>query len=235
MINQEEFEHTWRNAKQIALVAHHQQMRGDEPYVNHPLRVAHSCIAIWNDPYATVAGILHDTLEDSSYTEETLLLMGVDPDVVDVVKLVTREQGIGRDDYIQRLIDSENIPALRVKLMDAIDNSVWSYANVLRYGDTDERWKSGRIYYRRLVLKLWSVYQVQTDAHAPDEDKTFINRVIHRWNELDDISIRLIKGEVVSDEEIDVRMLDVIADTARPQSSSWIEDAIDSAINNQTV
>ena len=144
MIDQEDFDHMWRNAKQLALVAHHQQMRGDEPYVNHPMRVAHSCIAIWNDPYATVGGLLHDVLEDSAYNEDTLLMCSIPEEVINVVKLVTCKSDTSRKDYINNLLESGNVSALRVKLMDAIDNSTWTYREETGYRQKD--WARKRIF-----------------------------------------------------------------------------------------
>ena len=220
MINQEEFDRMWRNAKQIALVAHHQQMRGDEPYVNHPMRVAHSCIAIWNDPYATVGGLLHDVLEDSAYNEDTLLMCSIPEEVINVVKLVTCKSNTSRKDYINNLLESGNVSALRVKLMDAIDNSTWTYREEIVYRQKD--WASKRIYYRELATKLWEHYlQAHQDDHAPDEDHDFFKRVIHRWNELDNLSRRLMAGEVVTDDELNVRMLTVIEDINYPMSDEW--------------
>ncbi len=221
-------------ARQIALVAHNGQMRGTEPYINHPLRVAEACNTIWYDPYAIVGAILHDVIEDSPYTAETLLLVGIDPDVVDVVELMTRKPNVSREDYIQTLIDSDNVHALRVKLMDAIDNSTWTYANELRFGE--KHWQTSRIYYRELACKLWQIYlDRHTDAHAPDEDFDFFGRVVYHWNVLDEISIALMRGEAIADELIDRRMLDVISDINSPRADSWDLDAIKNELYKESV
>lgn len=54
-----------------------------------------------------------------------------------------------------------------------------------------------------------------------DEDFDFFKRVIHRWNELDNISRRLMAGEIVTDAELNVRMLTVIVDINYPMADEW--------------
>lgn len=223
MLSLEEYLILWRNAKQMALVSHHQQMRGTEPYVNHPLRVSHACTAVWGDGYASIAALLHDVIEDSAHNEETLYLWSMPEEVVEAVKLVTCDENTSRKDYIDNLLASGNVYALRVKLMDAIDNSTWTYREEIVHGHND--WMRKRLYYRELATKLWNYYlTAHEDDHIADEDKDFFKRVIYRWNELDNLSRRLMAGEVVTDAELDVRMLSVIEDTNYPMAEEWSKE-----------
>jgi GTP diphosphokinase / guanosine-3',5'-bis(diphosphate) 3'-diphosphatase len=50
-----------------------QTRKSGEPYITHPLAVAQICAELGMDTTTLVAALLHDTVEDTSYTLETLL------------------------------------------------------------------------------------------------------------------------------------------------------------------
>lgn len=176
------------NASTFAVVAHSGQSRGERPYVEHPLRVSHSCF-IFDDDIAIIGAVLHDVVEDTEYTIDTLRLMNYSPEVIEVVRLLTRTPAQSRKAYIANLIDSGNVSALRVKLMDAIDNSMWSSFDEQWFAN----WRDRKQYYRELVEKLWAVYLER--YVTPDTDTSFMDRVRAHWAVIDDIDYRISQKE----------------------------------------
>jgi GTP pyrophosphokinase len=58
-----------RRAYAIANAAHQGQLRkSGEPFITHPLAVARILAALGMDTTALVAALLHDTVEDTTYT-----------------------------------------------------------------------------------------------------------------------------------------------------------------------
>ena len=108
-------------AERIATDAHRGQVdKLGADYIEHPRRVA----SAFNPATHSVehcAAWLHDVVEDSGMSADDLLAAGVDPDVVDVVVLMTRRKDVPDDTYYARIAAS---PAARaVKLADIGDNT----------------------------------------------------------------------------------------------------------------
>lgn len=105
-------------AIEIALRAHAGQTGKDgAPYILHPLRLM-SRMATDDQ---RIAAVLHDVIEDSSITLDDLRSEGFPEPILEVVKLLTHEEGISYEAYIERL---KNHPvARRIKLADLKDNS----------------------------------------------------------------------------------------------------------------
>lgn len=111
--------------------AHRGQKYGDMPYFFHPVEVADEVIkiallltadAIIDDQMPTLhdvqlAALLHDVIEDTEYTEAQLRER-YSKSVVDMVVLLSLNEGLEYQENIQRIIDSGNIGAMLVKLAD---------------------------------------------------------------------------------------------------------------------
>ncbi|MBR6286975.1 MAG: peptide-methionine (S)-S-oxide reductase MsrA [Bacteroidaceae bacterium] len=69
-----------------------------------------------------MAGFLHDVLEDSDITADNLLEAGIPESVVNALELLTHTKDEPYFDYIQRIIDSHNPVALKVKFNDLTHN-----------------------------------------------------------------------------------------------------------------
>lgn len=111
----------------IATHYHYGQLRknNQEWYINHPLRVMQNIrnAGIFDDD-CLAAAILHDVVEDTDYTiEDVYGTFG--KDVHNIVSLLTRTDDITYDQYITRLIESNDPYALIIKFFDAHDNSIW--------------------------------------------------------------------------------------------------------------
>ncbi len=103
----------------IAKKAHEGQTRkvSGKPYIIHPLSVANS---FKSDSELRCIAVLHDVLEDSSFTAKDLIKMGVPIQIVEVVKVLTHSDNETYDDYIARV--AKNPKARQVKIADILDN-----------------------------------------------------------------------------------------------------------------
>ena len=102
-----------------ATLRHEGQVRkfNNEPYINHPKRVASNFV----DPKTKAAAYLHDVLEDTAATEEELREFFPDY-VVDTVKILTKKSGENYFDFIMRVKNDSNLDAIMIKLADISDN-----------------------------------------------------------------------------------------------------------------
>lgn len=107
--------------------AHSGQYYGKLPYFMHPLEVAQKAMMLVeiHRPYTSalyelpvmLTALLHDVIEDTKYTEEDLLAL-YDEEIVEAVKLLSRNPEDSYLDMIQKIIDSDNEIAMIVKLAD---------------------------------------------------------------------------------------------------------------------
>ena len=99
------------------------------PYIGHLCRVSDRL----DDELEKVAGLLHDTFEDTDVNYEDLLQIGFSKEILDVVMLVTKNKNdtFGKscqdklESYyakIDSIIDSGNLHAIRLKYADMSDN-----------------------------------------------------------------------------------------------------------------
>lgn len=118
-------------AFEAAQRAHAAQMRkSGEPYLVHPVRVAHSIAQLGLDSPSVAAGLLHDSVEDSEITVFELTEQ-FGREVATIVDGVTK---LGKVPYLSRatqqaesfrkmlLAMSRDIRVLIVKLLDRLDN-----------------------------------------------------------------------------------------------------------------
>ncbi len=107
----------------LALEVHRgQRDKHGAPYILHPLRVGLRA----RNTVETIAGILHDVVEDSDgrVTVESLRADGFPEEVVTIVDHLSKRVIDGRDeaweDYIARVMEHE--PAMHLKLLDLEQN-----------------------------------------------------------------------------------------------------------------
>lgn len=106
-------------ALKIAVEGHAGQTdRGGEAYILHPLTVGLK--GKTDEERAT--GFLHDVLEDTHFTEDDLKKAGIPTSIIEALKLLTHDKSTPYFDYVQRIIDSNNPLALRVKFNDVTHN-----------------------------------------------------------------------------------------------------------------
>ncbi|HEX2827753.1 MAG TPA: HD domain-containing protein [Burkholderiales bacterium] len=108
---------------EIMRKAHEGQLdKCGRPYYLHPLRVAMRLVHC--TPEERHAALLHDVVEDTPLTLEDLRALGYGEAVLELVDLLTRRmpQKESHREYLERIVASRNVKALRVKLADVIDN-----------------------------------------------------------------------------------------------------------------
>lgn len=110
-------ENLLEKAEQLAREAHKgQKDKSGVDYIGHPLRVSARC----KSPKAKIAGLLHDTIEDTYVTPQLLKEMGFDDDIVEAVLALSRHADETYAEFIVRA--SQNEIAKEVKIADLEDN-----------------------------------------------------------------------------------------------------------------
>ncbi len=108
-------------AKGIAFIAHRGQLdRSGMPYIDHPGRIAERFDPA-TEPIEAAAAWLHDVLEDTAITPEELFEAGVRPEIIEIVRLLTRSPDVAPAEYYARI--RAHAAARRVKLADIDDNT----------------------------------------------------------------------------------------------------------------
>lgn len=105
--------------------------KGGNPYINHLISVSMFC----KNKHAKIGGLLHDIIEDTICTPEILLQHGIPQIVVDAIQIVSRKEGESYSEFIERIIASNNIIALEIKLGDLLNNMDLSRIPVVREKD----------------------------------------------------------------------------------------------------
>ncbi len=104
----------------IARKAHAGQYRrdGHTPYINHPAAVARKLSGESAEVIATAW--LHDVLEDTAETAETLRAAGVPDSVINAVEVLTKSKDVSYDEYLSGV--RQNWIARKVKVADMLHN-----------------------------------------------------------------------------------------------------------------
>jgi (p)ppGpp synthase/HD superfamily hydrolase len=137
---------TLEDAIALAALAHKgQQDKADAPYILHPIRVM---LRVRSDEERMTA-ILHDVVEDSEHTLETLRELGYPEAVLEAVECVTKREGEDYDAFIERA--ATNAIARRVKIADLEDN-----LDLTRIKDPQERDHERMERYRKALARLTS-------------------------------------------------------------------------------
>jgi len=104
------------------MAAHAGQKYGDEAYWVHPCRVMCTVIEMGSPSQdELLAALLHDVVEDTEYTLQDLEELGYCDGALAIVDLLTKQPGTYLEN-INRIIDSGNRSAMRVKLADNMIN-----------------------------------------------------------------------------------------------------------------
>jgi (p)ppGpp synthase/HD superfamily hydrolase len=108
---------TLEEAIALAAQAHRGQVdKAGQPYVLHLLRVM---FRVETEPERIVA-VLHDLVEDTSYTFDDLRALGYPAEIVEALDRVTRRPEESYEEFVERA--AANPVSRRVKLADLEDN-----------------------------------------------------------------------------------------------------------------
>ena len=109
------------SARRIAEAAHTGQVdRAGNPYFGHIERVAQTVKAAGGSETQVVAAYLHDVIEDTDTTSAELLDAGVFTAVLTLIAILTRQDEVSYEDYLQQIRSSPD--ALLIKQCDMADN-----------------------------------------------------------------------------------------------------------------
>ena len=92
--------------------------KGGFPYVVHLLKVYSGV----SDYIEKVCALLHDVVEDTDVTYIDLKNIGYSDEIINILKIITKNKGEDYSKYIDRIIDSENVHAMNIKLADLCHN-----------------------------------------------------------------------------------------------------------------
>ena len=105
-----------RKAMIIAYEAHKNQVdKSGVPYIYHPIHVAEQM----DTENECIIALLHDVVEDTNVTFKQLEEV-FSKEIIDLLKLLTREENIEYDEYIKRI--KNNSIACKVKIADLTHN-----------------------------------------------------------------------------------------------------------------
>ncbi len=108
---------TLEDAISIVALAHNgQKDKAGSPYLLHPLRM----MVQMKSETAMIVAILHDVVEDSTWTLEQLRERGFSEEVLTAVDCVTNRTGESYEKFIERV--QTNPIARQVKIADLEDN-----------------------------------------------------------------------------------------------------------------
>lgn len=128
---------TLQDAIALATFAHRNQCdKAGMPYIDHPLRVLESVKAMGGRPYVQMAAVMHDVIEDTPFTAQMLLDLGFSEAVVNLVVLLTRVDGVPKEEYYRGI--GKNLDALMIKEADIRDNTAEWRLSYLDY-ETQQR------------------------------------------------------------------------------------------------
>lgn len=107
-----------KRALKIAFEAHKDQVdKSGMPYIFHPFHLAEQM----KDEKTTCVALLHDVIEDTSWTFDRLKEYGFGIDIIEALTLLTHNSAVPYMDYIRAI--KENEIASAVKIADLKHNS----------------------------------------------------------------------------------------------------------------
>lgn len=117
-----------RSLKLVEYLFKNKKDKEGEPYINHLLRVSDKL----SNPNTKIAGLLHDTVEDTSTTFDDLKNLGFNDEIITLVKLVTNAKdniSLSKKDWLEKyhnkitsILESNNVEAIKLKYSDMSDN-----------------------------------------------------------------------------------------------------------------
>ncbi len=169
---------TLERAIEIATEAHRGQLdKAGNEYIGHPLRV----MAMGKTTEEKIVGILHDVVEDSSWTFERLAAEGFSAPIIEALRCLTKQpDSEPYDKYIARI--KHNPLAVAVKLNDLTDNMDIRRLPYLSDKDVKRLKKYLKAYKQLTGTPTYSVYACQQEypnAYAPwsEEDDWELTRM----------------------------------------------------------
>ncbi len=94
--------------------------KAGKPYIEHVSRVAEAVLAAGGSEAQVVAAYLHDAIEDTPETTQSLRASGVSDEAITLINVLTRRKGEDHATYIARVVLTPD--AIPIKVADTRDN-----------------------------------------------------------------------------------------------------------------
>ena len=108
-----------RALKLVSIIFQDKKDKEGDPYISHLIRVSKKL----KNPNTRVAGLLHDTIEDIEYMSfNSLTELKFNDEIIELIRLVTKDPSLNYHDQITKIIVSNNIEAIKLKYADMSDN-----------------------------------------------------------------------------------------------------------------
>ncbi len=201
-----------RKAYEFSTKAHEgQTRRSGEPYVKHPVAVAGVLTSLKTDVYAVVAGLLHDTLEDTVATADELE-REFGKEVVHLVDGVTKIGKITFKSSEEK--QAENFRKMVLSMADDIRVVIIKLADRLHNMRTLEHLNE---------IKRQEIAQETLEIYAP-----LANRIGIGWvkNELEDLCLKHLKPDVYETLRVRVAKRDEDRQQYIQEVSALVEKAL---------
>ena len=155
-----------QKAIKIATEAHKGQLdKSGKDYIGHPLRV----MEMGRTEEEKIVGVLHDVVEDTSWTFEALEAEGFSPEIIAALRCVTKlSENENYDDFIERV--KKNPLAVAVKINDLSDNMDIRRLPYLSDKDVKRLKKYLKAYKKLIGEPVYSIYaarQENPNAYDP--------------------------------------------------------------------
>lgn len=121
-----------------------------KPYIEHLYYVSDNLESYEEK----IVGMLHDVIEDTYVDEKLLLIFGFPKNIVESVLLLTKNKNISYDEYINNIIKSNNLIALKVKKTDMMHNMNKDRLNSLEENTRKKLEKKYTNNYKKIVNEL---------------------------------------------------------------------------------
>ena len=128
--------------------------KGGNPYIYHLYDVSNKL----DNTLEKTAGLLHDIIEDTDISLNDLKEVGFTDEVLDILVFVTRGKDELYSDFIDRIIESNNLSALKVKISDMENNMDLSRIKEIKQEDIIRFNNKYMPQYKKLVRKLGEYY-----------------------------------------------------------------------------
>lgn len=146
------------------------RMRGAEPYVVHPIRVAeHADMAGYGKPIQ-IAAVLHDVIEDCRHPEKNeAYIKATWPEAFPYVDLLTKKHNVEKDAYYAAI--RRDVTAVNLKLLDRADNLETMFQMLRKFDrpDTDKaalRW--AQQYLEKSAAEISSLVVLSDNPYVVD-------------------------------------------------------------------
>lgn len=126
------------------------------PYINHLYYVCENVHSL-NEK---VVALLHDLIEDTAATLDDLREVGYPESIINSVKILTRDKTVPYSSYIDDIINSNDIVAIRVKKVDMKHNMKRERLNKLKEEEQQRLLTKYSLQYDKLenylkVARIW--------------------------------------------------------------------------------